>query len=237
MKNLKLIIRHLIKLCLRKDIIVRTQINSKTSWFGNKHAGFFVCTDKLNNNSVVYSFGIGEDISFDLELIKHFHCTVYGFDPTPKSIKFIRNKKDLPNNYKLKEYAIYNYDGKIKFLMPDNPDYVSCTALNLSEGNIKTENIIEVPCKKFDTIMKELGHKNIDIIKMDIEGSEYYVLNDILNSNIIIDQIIIEFHHRFPNIGIAKTKEAIAKLNNSGYKIAAISDNYEEFTFMKTNNF
>ena len=51
--------------------------------------------------------------------------------------------------------------------------------------------------------------------------------------NVDINQILIEFHHRFPSVSLNKTKEAIKKLNNKGYKIAAISDQYEEYTFIK----
>jgi FkbM family methyltransferase len=44
-----------------------------------------------------------------------------------------------------------------------------------------------------------LNLSNIDflVIKMDIEGEEYSILPQILNSNIKIDDIYIEFHERF----------------------------------------
>ncbi len=48
--------------------------------------------------------------------------------------------------------------------------------------------------------MKKLGHKQIDLLKMDIEGSEFMALPDILNSKIIFDQLCIETHPRiFPD--------------------------------------
>jgi len=34
--------------------------------------------------AVVYSLGIGEDISFDLALIEKYGARVHAFDPTPK---------------------------------------------------------------------------------------------------------------------------------------------------------
>ncbi len=80
--------------------------------------------------------------------------------------------------------------------------------------------------------MRELNHTKIDILKMDIEGSEYDVLNDILNANVEIKQILVEFHHRFEKIGLQKTRDAIKALNQKGYQIAAISDSREEYTFI-----
>ena len=80
--------------------------------------------------------------------------------------------------------------------------------------------------------MTDLGHKHIDVLKMDIEGSEYDVIENILNTNISINQILIEFHGRFYDNGILKTKECISKLSKNGFEIFAISDSFEEISFM-----
>jgi FkbM family methyltransferase len=40
--------------------------------------------------------------------------------------------------------------------------------------------------KTLKDIMNELGHEHIDVLKMDIEGSEYDVLENILNENISV---------------------------------------------------
>jgi hypothetical protein len=82
--------------------------------------------------------------------------------------------------------------------------------------------------------MQKLGHQKIDILKMDIEGAEYQVIEDLLKSGISVNQLLIEFHHRFPFVGVQKTKDAIKALNNAGYAIMAISRSGEEYTFIKT---
>jgi hypothetical protein len=68
---------------------------------------------------------------------------------------------------------------------------------------------------------------------MDIEGAEYEVIKNIIDNNIQINQLLIEFHHRFPGIGIKRTKEAIKILNTGGYKIFDVSPSGEEFSFIK----
>jgi hypothetical protein len=45
-------------------------------WYGNDYGGFFVAPAFINNHSIVYSFGIGEDVSFDESVIKHHNCKV-----------------------------------------------------------------------------------------------------------------------------------------------------------------
>ena len=71
---------------------------------------------------------------------------------------------------------------------------------------------------------------------MDIEGAEYEVIDDIVHSPVPIYQVLIEFHHRFEGIGIGRTKEAITKLNGTGYKIFNVSATGEEISFIKTGS-
>ena len=79
-----------------------------------------------------------------------------------------------------------------------------------------------------------MKHAHIDVLKMDIEGSEYEALEEILKSQVTIDQIVVEFHERFFEYGKEKTIKAINSLNENGYEIFAISDSYEEISFIRT---
>jgi hypothetical protein len=46
-------------------------------------------------------------------------------------------------------------------------------------------------------------------------------------------QLLVEFHHRFPQVGLAATRRAIAGLRAAGYRIAAVSDTGREVTFLR----
>ena len=50
--------------------------------------------------------------------------------------------------------------------------------------------------------MSDLHHQQIDLLKLDIEGSEYRVLDEILESQ-------IEFHDRFYDDGSKKQKRQL----------------------------
>lgn len=82
--------------------------------------------------------------------------------------------------------------------------------------------------------MQELGHDHIDILKMDIEGAEYPVLKDILESGIKIGQILVEYHHFFERISITDTEASIALLNKHHYHIFHISPLGYEYSLMRT---
>jgi FkbM family methyltransferase len=225
-------LKYWLKVLAGKEILVSVQKKTETRWYGNQNAGFYVATALVPERPVVYSFGVGEDISFDLEMIKRHNAAVYAFDPTPKSQKFIRSQQ-LPENFHFFDYGIYDHDGTLRFFLPEDESHVSGTIYNRWKYDESKIRPIDVPVKKFASIVGVLGHRKIDVLKIDIEGSEYAVLQQILDSGVEITQILIEFHHRFEGISKSKTKEAIALLNSKGFQIAGIAETREEFTFVR----
>ena len=218
------------KVILKKDFYskISKKIKDKTT-LGNKGAQWTVCSEHINKNSIIYSFGVGTDISFDKEMIEKFGVNIEAFDPTPKSIQWIR-EQNLPKGFNFHPIGIAAINGKIEFTLPDNSDYISGSINNLLGS--KGEKI-QVPVKDLSSLMNDLNHNYIDILKMDIEGSEYEVIDNILSNGIQINQILIEFYHRFPKIGINKSKQAIRNLKKAGYEIFHISNNGEEYSFIK----
>lgn len=212
-----------------KDFYSVPDINIAKQTLGNEGANFTIACNEINKDTVVYSFGVGTDISFDLALINKYGVSVYAFDPTPKSLAWVKSQNP-PSSFKMHDCGLANYDGTATFNPPENPDHVSHTLLDKPQTS---ERSITVAVKRLITIMNELGHDHIDVLKMDIEGAEYDVIEDILNSKINIKQILIEFHHRFPNVGVEKTKKSLAQLKKAGYRIFDVSATGEEFSFIK----
>lgn len=98
-----------------------------------------------------------------------------------------------------------------------------------------SEDAIEVPAFCLSSIATRLGHSRIDLLKMDIEGAEYEVLEGLLTSPVKPNQLLVEFHHRFPSIGLEKTADIIRRLQKAGYKIFAISETGREVSFLRAN--
>jgi len=225
-------IKHIILRFSPKYAHFKKSTKCNYSWYGNKYGGFYLCPELLNNNSIVYSFGIGEDISFDKHIIALHGCSVFGFDPTPKSIDWTKGQ-NLPEKFHFYQYGISDKTGLVDFFLPKNPEYISGSMVN--QKNIDVNYKATVQMKALSDIMNELGHQQIDVLKMDIEGAEYDVIENILGSNIPITQLLIEFHDRFFEKGNLKSKQAIEKLKLYGYEIFAISDSFEEVSFIKLN--
>jgi FkbM family methyltransferase len=205
------------------------RVKCEKVWYGNGYGGFFINPEKMNKNSIVYSFGIGEDISFDLMVIEKHQCQVYGFDPTPKSIEWVSTQA-IPKNFHFFNFGISSKTGVQSFHLPKNPNYVSGSLL--SHNNVNTDHVITVHMKSLLDINKDLGHSYIDVLKMDIEGSEYEVIESIFSSDISIGQILVEFHERFFEDGFRRNKRAIQFLKSKGFQLFGISNSGDELSFI-----
>ena len=61
---------------------------------GTKYGGWSIPKNiELNNNSIIYSGGVGEDISFDLLLSHKYDCNILLIDPTQRSINHYNQER------------------------------------------------------------------------------------------------------------------------------------------------
>lgn len=200
-----------------------------TKCFGSDYARYCVCADTVTERSIVYSFGVGEDIEFDLAMIREFAVDVFAFDPTPKSVRWIQSQQ-LPREFKFFQFGIADFDGVAEFFPVEDPDDISYTIVC---GQKAADNTIKVNVRRLKTIQRMLNHEKVHVLKLDVEGAEYAVINDIIASGVIIDQLLVEFHHGFKNIGIADTKRTIELLDSNGYKLFYMSSDLAEYSFIR----
>jgi len=223
------------KVLIGRDFYQFRQVKRSRINYGNRFADWTFCPDNLDEHSVIYSFGVGEDLSFDLRLIERYQLDVHGFDPSPRSIKWVE-EHSLTEKFHFHPYGLASRDGTITFLEPAEANIHSLQISDLANGGDSGSKTHLLPVHRVSTILQMLGHNTIDILKMDIEGAEYEVIEDIINSAVPVSQLLIEFHHRFANIGTGKTRKAISRLNEAGYRIFNVSASGEEISFIKVDS-
>lgn len=212
-----------------RDVWSTREARLRTARLGSEYGGWTIWPETLDERSVVYSFGAGQDVSFDLAMILRFGCAVHVFDPTPRSVEWVRRQR-LPEKFHFHEYGVGSVDGLVSFEQPADPTHVSYSLLDGAAGTRKTQSF---PVRRLTTIAAELGHHEIDLVKMDIEGAEYGVLEDLVEHGPRVKQLLVEFHHRQKREMVRQTREAIRRLREAGYLIFDVAPSGEEYSFVR----
>lgn len=189
-----------------------------------KLASYQVYEPLLKKDAVVYTFGIGFDYSFEKELVDKYEANVYAFDPSPEVVEKMKDEKR--EKLKYFPYGISDRDEKKTFFKPRYSDnYTEVFSYWAHETDT-----IQFEVYRLESLMKKFGHTHLDLLKMDVEGTEFSVLEDIL-TRLDIDQICIETHARiYPNSAeiMYNTKKLF---NQNGYVL--VSNGIQEQTYVK----
>lgn len=193
---------------------------------GTSYGGWPLLTEETPPNPLIFSFGVGEDISFDLQAIDRVGATVHAFDPTPRSRHWIA-QQSLPPSFHFHPIGLSSEDGEAVFFPPAVETHVSFSAQPAARAD---QNLaVHAPVKRLSSIVSSLGTRMPDVVKMDIEGFEYQVLDDLIEGTLRPAQLLIEFHHRMYDIPVKRTIDQIEKLRSIGYRIFHVSESGHEY--------
>lgn len=224
-----------LKLKARQFIGTEPKFRVDMSLITQDYSGWKLVPSLINENDIVYSVGICDDIAFDLDIINKKKVQLFAFDPTPYSVQWVA-KQILPSKFNFFPWAAAGIDGKF-FLYPRVNKYGKKSDVMYTFHNQEEERDdgVSVDAFTFESMAKKLGHYKIDLLKIDIEGAEYEFLNTLLSSSMRPKQLLVEFHHRFEGIGKNKTIHAVNSLREEGYLIINISVTGREICFVHKN--
>ena len=183
---------------------------------GNRATGcsWRFCPDGLDANSVIYSGGVGRDVTFEHALVKNYGSKIVLFDPSPTGLETMALPENKIPQFTHHAVGLAGSCGTLKFAPPKEAHEGSWF---MADANTAT---IEVPCVDLVTLMARNGHTRIDLLKIDIEGAEYGVLDDLLRRKLRVRQVLVEFHHQMlPGVRRSQTIRAILKMVAAGYQL------------------
>jgi FkbM family methyltransferase len=181
---------------------------------------------------LIFSFGVGEDATFDLAAIERFGATVHAFDPTPRSLRWVE-RQNFPERFIFHNVGLAAEDGVAEFFAPEQQEYVSYSAR--PGANSDRALAVTAPVERLSTVVARLGLGIPDVVKMDIEGFEYDVLDDMIASGIHPRQLLVEFHHRMYGISSEQTMRQVERLRSAGYRLFYVAESGHEYGFFHTD--
>jgi FkbM family methyltransferase len=194
---------------------VRLQPRSDLVELGSVGYGFWVVPESLiDTESRCYLIGVGEDISFDLALIARFGCAVHAFDPTPASARHVAVAARHEPRLAFHPVGVWSSDTTLPFHSPASDDWVSHSATNL-HGTLVA---FEAEVRSVSSLMREFGHAKLDLLKISAEGAEYEILRGVVEDDVDVRVICVEFAQPGPD-GLAE--EAYDALSRRGYDLVS----------------
>jgi FkbM family methyltransferase len=144
--------------------------------------------DRLNAQSTVIDLGAHKG-EFCLEIRQRYAARCFLVEANPGLFAGI---PEGPLVRKV-NVAICGQDGPVRLFLSSNPE---ATSLNQKISTVwGTQDAIEIRGVRFETLLNDLSISTIDLLKVDIEGSEIEMFHTTSDSVLRkIDQISIEFH-------------------------------------------
>jgi hypothetical protein len=203
------------------QILIEKDLSDQFIRLGSRYGGWSICSCALHiqDNEFYIGAGVGEDISFDIELIHQFNLQGLLIDPTSRANSHIQKYFESPENLNPKKYAsgglqeIDSYisdlkiksrlrfinmalwidDAGINLTAPRNTSGVSFhlydTKFNKKKRHFPTVSQEEI----FKQVPKLDSEPKFSIYKLDIEGSELKILRDFVKRKTSPRQLLVEF--------------------------------------------
>ena len=164
------------------------------SWFQDNGSSLLY-EHNLNSKSIVVEVGAYTG-TWSLNMYNKYNCTVLAYEPVKKYYNQLNENISQFEKVKSYNFGLCNKNEKVKITHKG----VQTSILNQFED---FDEIIEI---RDIASLKHLKNLTIDLISINIEGSEYDLLNRIIETQMInnITSIQVQFHEWYPSLKESK---------------------------------
>ena len=161
---------------------------------------------------LVYAYGVRQDVSFERELHKRTGCRVHAFDPTVGGLPdvnasifnggggaygalgFGRGDSESDSESEGEDSGIAPMTPAVREMGEEEEDEMVFHKQAIGAASEPSKMFLNV--ETLHDTMARLGHDHVDVLKVDIEGDEWTVFDQILAmpGPLPFDQLLIELH-------------------------------------------
>ena len=161
----------------------------------SKHYQKLVNLEHINNNSIILDIGANIGDVTDV-IMKKYNPNIYCYEPNISCYNYMLKRFKKNSKIKIFNVAVSNFSGK-PFLYFHNKstnisEFNERSSLKKEKDGLDINKKIEVNCINIKKILEK--HNQIDLIKIDIEGSEYEVMPEIIKNKDKIKMVLCETH-------------------------------------------
>lgn len=186
-----------------------------------EHAGWWICPPAIRPGDVVYSFGVGGDLAFERTLAGEYGARVFAFDPAPAV------------------EATAESAGAAAGPPPRGAVQVEPLTVGGREERrrlpLPTGGTVEARVLRLPSHMRMLGHRRLDVIRLDVPGAEAEVIADLIRMDVDVQQLLIRFHQPVTPDGRDRIEAAVGALTEHGYRVFHRSPDRRVFSFVRTD--
>ena len=197
---------------------------------GTRYGGWWLDARVVGPQPLLIDCGLGEDISFPAAFLQRFAgARVIGVDPNPRSLAYCRAR--CPSGMEILANAFWTTAGEtIVFHLPRGQDKLPKGAdgvsgsLDPSHEYVEGGERIETLTVDLDSLLARAGRTDCDVLKLDIEGAEYALLEALVANGRIqaARQVLVEFHHGVTGHSVADTQRIVSRLGATGHRLMHI---------------
>ena len=168
----------------------------------------------LDEKSLVFDVG-GYKGDFAMQIYNKYNCKIYIFEPVPEFNQYMKNRFFKLTNVELYNFGLSNSTRK---------EFISKLADGSSIFTNSSEKV-EIQLKSIIDFMNEKKLNKVDLIKINIEGGEYDLLESLIEGNYIdkFNNLQIQFH----DFILPNAKERMLKIQRKLMKTHCLTYKYE----------
>lgn len=160
---------------------------------------------------VIFDIGANIGIASVYFAMRYPKATIYSFEPLPDNQHLLQRNTEIFANIHIMPFGLSDKAGTFTYCMSNNANsYGGGTFCNVGHD---PERSIELPVKTAAAVINDLGIDQVDILKIDTEGSEFAILQGIPENIVTTAQAYIGELH---GIGDWQFCEKLSKTHQVG---------------------